>query len=81
MANITIQIPDASLNRVINGICDAYEYDRAIMGMPSPPTKTQFAKSRIIEFIKSTVRSAEVNIATRAAESTVSSEIDGIGIT
>ena len=81
MANITVTIPDASLTRVINGICNTFDYIRSIEGVENPPTKAQFAKSVIIEFIKKTVKNAEINTQTKTTENTVNSEIEGISIT
>ena len=81
MSQIIIDIPNASLTRVINGICNAFDYTRSIEGVENPPTKAQFAKSVIIEFIKKTVKNAEINTQTKTTENTVNSEIEGISIT
>ena len=78
---ITFTIPDLSKDRIINGICSAFNYTQAIEGVENPPTKAQFAKSVIIEFIKKTVKNAEINTQTKTTENTVNSEIEGISIT
>lgn len=81
MANITLQIPDAALNRIVDGICDAYNYTLAIEGMQNPPTRGQFAKQQIINFIKTTVRNQEVNAAIKTTEATKNAEIESVSIT
>lgn len=81
MATISLTIPDASLTRIIDGICAVYNYNQFIEGMQSPPTKAQFAKAQIIAFVKATVKNSEVAAANAATELTKTGEIDAIAIT
>ena len=77
MADITLTIPNASLTRIIDGICNAYNYDLAIEGVSNPPTKGQFAKAKIIEFVKTTVKNEEIS----AAQQAITSDAEAINIT
>lgn len=81
MADITITIPNAQLTRIVDGICNAYNYAQAIEGVQNPPTKNQFAKTMIIDFVKQTVRNQEGNIAAQTARTTVDTDINSINIT
>lgn len=79
MATITITIPAGVTNRVIDGLCKRYHYQGFLdeeKTMPNPETKAQFAKKRIISFIKSAVREAEAEDAKKAAESAVVTSVD-----
>lgn len=69
MTQITLNIPDAVLPRVINGISRQYEYrDTLPDGTPNPETRAQFARRQVILWVKRTVRQAEVEAAREAAE-------------
>lgn len=76
MAQIIINIPDAVAVRVTNGICGAFNYTQAIEGVQNPPTKAQFAKAQVIDFIKTTVKNYEANQAMETARSTVTADIE-----
>jgi len=77
MAQITITIPDAILPRVINGFARRYNYSPILEdGSSNPETKAQFAKRKLIEFIKSAVREAEIQDATNAAATTAAASVD-----
>jgi len=68
MAIITITIPDPIANRVLNGFAKRYNYSPTLEnGDPNPETKAQFAKRKVIEFIKQAVREAEIQEAANAA--------------
>lgn len=76
MATISINIPDPVAQRVTDGICGAFNYALSIEGVQNPPTKAQFAKAQVIDFIKTTVKNYEAKQAEDTARSTVSSDID-----
>lgn len=60
MAVISITIPDAQINRVVDGVCLAYNYQATIGGSPNPETKAQFAKRMLIERLKQMVMQGEM---------------------
>lgn len=76
MANITIQIPDALLPRVINGLASFYGYQAEIDGQPNPQTKGQFAKMQLIEHIKHCVKTVETDGAVNAARLAKQAEVE-----
>lgn len=72
MANINILFPDAQAARVVDAFATAYNYPSTVPGatpldppVPNPQSKAQFAKAKVIDFIKSVVKGYE---ATNAAE-------------
>ncbi|MCI0550615.1 MAG: hypothetical protein L0287_06650 [Anaerolineae bacterium] len=68
MAQMVINIPDGVANRVVNGLCKRYNYsDTLEHGEPNPETKAQFAKRKVVEFIKRAVRDVEIESASKAA--------------
>jgi hypothetical protein len=77
MANITITIPDANLPRIIDGFAVRYDYTRNLL---VGETKAQFAKRMLIAMIKQSVIDSEADAARRTASSTVTGEVEGIGI-
>ena len=62
---ISFNIPDTVKDRVIDGICGQYEYDKYLSETSDSPvlTKAQFSKKKIINFIKSTVIAYERKLA------------------
>jgi len=77
MAQITINIPDAIATRVINGFAKRYNHSSTLEnGDPNPETKAQFAKRKLIEFIKQAVRDAEIQDATNTAATTAGTSVD-----
>jgi hypothetical protein len=77
MAQITITIPDAIASRVINGFAKRYNYSPTLEdGSANPETKSQFAKRKVIEFIKAAVRETEIQDATNAAATTAAASVD-----
>ena len=67
---ITIEIPDEQIDRVADSFASVYGYQNkipdpnitdGIVYIDNPQTKRQFAKQQIIEFIKRTVLSNELN--------------------
>ena len=82
MAVISIDIPNAALNRVT----DAYGYIAQMTNaegevIPNPQTRAQFTKAKIIEHIKAVVKDQEVRVAAEAARQTKETEVNTISIT
>jgi len=50
MATITLTIPDAAMQRILDGL---------VPGDPAPLTQVQAAKARIIELVKAEVQKTE----------------------
>lgn len=67
MATISITIPDAQLQRVIDAVCGTYNYDPN-----SGLTQAQFAKQQLSLWLKSTVRNWESNAAINNFKTTYS---------
>jgi hypothetical protein len=77
MTTITITIPAAITDRVINGFAKRYNYPPTLEdGTANPETKAQFAKRKVIEFIKQAVREAEIQDATNAAATQAGTSAD-----
>jgi hypothetical protein len=77
MATLTINIPDAVATRVTNGIAKRFNYKATFEdGTPNPETKAQFARRKVIEFMKRAVKEAEVGTATDAAAEMAGSAVE-----
>lgn len=77
MATIMINIPDNISNRVINGFCKRFNYSSTLEdGEPNPETKAQFAKRKLIEFIKQSIREVEIQDASNVAATTAGASVD-----
>lgn len=72
MAQLTITIPDADLNRILDAFANQFNYNSATDG-----TKAQFARTQVIRFIRTTVKDSEG----KAAKAAVDSGVDAIGLT
>lgn len=75
MAQITINIPDAVLPRVINAFAAMYGYQATINGQPNPVTKPQFAKQKVIEYVRRVVADTEGGAAQVAAQAQANIDI------
>jgi hypothetical protein len=80
MAQITINIPDEYVQRVIDGICNALDYKTYIIEHPST-TKSEFARLMVIKWIKRMVFQAEYEVAKQSAEIDLNNQITSINIT
>lgn len=83
MAQISITIPDAILNRAINGVASHHGYQNQIEDpadpgqmIPNPETKAQFAKRMIRFVVKSWIVQAEAVGEAKTARDTAEAEID-----
>lgn len=71
MANITLNIPDNILARVVDSIASEYNYNASTDG-----TKGEFAKKQVIEFLKRTVRDAEYANQAKSVRQTLEADIN-----
>jgi len=77
MTQITINIPDAVAPRVISGFAKRYNYPLTLEdGSPNPETKAQFAKRKVLEYIRQAVREAEIDQARNEATATAGASVD-----
>lgn len=82
MSKVTLDIPDVVLPRVVDAFATRYNYNSKLPdGTNNPITKAQFAKVKIIDFVKTVVRLAEGETVAEAARKTKSDEIDTFDIT
>lgn len=72
MANISITIPDDKVSELLDAFATEYGYQDTIGGQPNPQTKAQFAKSKLIEFMKSVYKSSKI----KAGSATVITSAD-----
>ena len=70
---IKLTIPDENKDEAINALCSAYDYDER---KEDKETKAQFAKRKIVDFVKEVVRSARINAAIDATRATETSKPD-----
>lgn len=75
MAQIILNVPDASLNRVVDALCIAGGYT------PAQGTKAAFAKAFVIKQMMGVVRDVEARIAAEAEAEAVRAQVDGINVT
>lgn len=75
MAQINLTIPDAQLQRIIDGVCGRYKYDAS-----SGFTKPQFVKQKIGDMIKNAVLAYEVEVVRTTAEEQTRASIQSIDI-
>lgn len=77
MAQITINIPNAIVPRVLEGFCSNQGYSPILdSGEPNPETQTQFVKRKIIEYVKNAVRADEIEKARNIAATKASQEAE-----
>lgn len=77
MPTITINIPDPIANRVIQGFAQRHGYSDTLEdGSPNPETRSQFAKRILIQYIKNSVREAEIQTASNTAATTAGQSAD-----
>lgn len=70
MAQITITIPDAVVERVLDAFAVTYGYE------DNGETRAQFAKRQVQEFIRRTVRDREAAIASHEAHLAAVADVD-----
>lgn len=82
MASITLTIPDAIAQRVLNGFCGAHGYsdmvpDPANPGqlIQNPMTKVEFVRKFLLDVIRHDVKAYEGTVSRKAAEAKANEEI------
>lgn len=77
MTQIIIDMPNGIANRVFNSFTKRHNYSNKLPnGQDNPETKEQFTKRKIIEFLKESVREAEVQDARNATATQASENVD-----
>ena len=61
MTKVTIDIPDAIYDRVVEGFAKKHRYDEFEATRPQPKTKKQFMKDTLITLIKQAVKETEAD--------------------
>ena len=73
MATITLTFPDGVGPRIVDALCAEGGYDQ----LPDPkPARAVFAKSRIVRFVRETVRNYEAALAIDAARQSATAKAD-----
>lgn len=75
MAQITLNIPDNQITKIVNSFADYYGWTNE-----SGLTKAQFAKLKLIDYIKDIVRQSALPERQRNLYATLQGEIDAISI-
>lgn len=79
MASITINVPDAVAQRVLNGVAYQHGYQNTIavdgVEVANPETKVVFVKRMIINMLRESVKAYEAN---KAAETARLASIDDV---
>lgn len=78
---ITIDIPDNIAGSVVDAFAEAYGYQAELVAedgtaSPNPQTKAQFAKEKVISFIKEVYKAHQLNLARLAAEEAADESIE-----
>lgn len=68
MAQFTINVPDDKVTDLVAAFAKAYRYDDQFNGHPDPPTKAQFAKQQLLNYMKSIYKNYKREEAREAAE-------------
>lgn len=76
MANITLTIPDAQINRVLNAISTKYGYTGFLPDGVTAQTKAQFVKSIIVKRILADVKDQEGSVIATTSVNTNNTDID-----
>ena len=81
MAELKVTIPNDKLQDVIDAFCFNYKYQDIIDELPNPQTKAQFAKAKLIEFVKDNFKAYKANQASEIARQTALDTAKQINIT
>jgi hypothetical protein len=74
MVVLKINIPDDKLQGIVNGFCKKYQYQEYIIGpggtpVSNPESKVQFAKARLLDYVKSMYIELKVELEVAATQS------------
>lgn len=81
MATLNITIPTAVVPRVASAFTITYGYQATINGLPNPVTLQEFIRQQIIQYIKNTVKNAELPSVAATATIAAETDINNIAIT
>lgn len=78
MATITLTIPTAAMPRVIDALCDRGNYDQVVAQLPEQewPTRGEFAKRQVIDWVATVTRNYEGERDAKAARAAAISKAD-----
>lgn len=77
MATISLTIPDAVIQRVLDALGGTYGYKATLEdGTPNPQTKAQFSKAVVADYVKKIVRQWEAQQAGQTAYNTAANDVD-----
>ncbi len=89
MASITLTIPAGDATRILDGFATHHKYQTDVANplydpadaestepetIPNPESKVEFAKRKIIEFVKASVKAEETRVALEAARGAMASD-------
>jgi len=81
MATISITIPNAIANRVMDAMAYQHGYQDIVDDKPNPETKVSFCKKVMIKMVKESVKAYEANRDAEAARKLAIANAEGIDIT
>lgn len=78
---ITINIPDNIAESVVDAFAEAYGYQTELVAgdgtaSPNPQTKTQFAREKVVSFVKEVYKAHQLTLARLAAEEAADESIE-----
>lgn len=76
MATLTLTIPTAQVNRVLDDLSTLYGYTGFESDNVTPQTKQEFVRKLLIKFIKDGIKKQEGVTASKAAIDGVKSDVD-----
>ena len=83
MSHLTIHFPDEHEDLVIQSLCRRFGYRPVLLDendeeVPNPISAADFAKARVVDWIKSEVRKAQTEKLITQTEMEVESQVDSI---
>ena len=75
MATITLTFGSAIQDRIVNGLCGAYNYPY-YQETGGTLNQNQYAKQMVIDFVKTTIKNYEAGTATAAVYTTTAANVE-----
>jgi hypothetical protein len=76
--SLNITVPTAQASSILQDFCDYHSYKSLIDGKANPETQAQFAKRKVIEFVKGSVIAQRAKVSTDTARQTSIDEVSAI---
>ena len=76
--NLSITVPTAQASSILQDFCDYHSYKSLINGKENPETQAQFAKRKVIEFVKGSVLAQRAKVGTDTAIKASTDEVGAI---